>query len=384
MVVALLLLVILTASWNRGIPTAGRPLLATFPEDPAREFEHALDDMRRTQGRSVPRSLPAIERAARLDTLSASPLFLESLSRILVGEQAEVRVLEAARRRNPRFPEPRLLLLDIYARSGRTEDAVMEAQTLLRLMPRNRDLIVRLIAGLAGRPHGAEALESALPRSEARGAVMLRLEQTGEDVALLQRLALAMRGIGEDPDERKWITSLVERVAERGEPAVARALWADLYGVDRATVGLELTNAGFDRDDTRPPFDWRLAGGRAGVAEIRNGMLNVLYYGRTNAVFARQMLALPPGRYVLGTEVAPSPQIGTPGSLAWRLICQGEKNAKHLVNLALGGQAQPSPQEFTVPPTGCAEQVLELAARPTKTQDLQSAQISQVNIERAP
>ena len=219
--------------------TTNGPLSVVSP-DPDVTNDLALDRLRESRGRALPELLPEVDRAAGLDPLDGRPLLFHALQRILApGPNASppISMLEASRRQNPRLVETRLLLLDAYGRTGQAGRAMDEAKALMALVPEQHALVVRLIAGLAGRPGGPEALERALPTSPVKGDVMLRLAQTGADRALLQRFAAAMRGVAHDPSARDWVGQLVSTVAQRPDPEAARALWATLYDVDPARYG---------------------------------------------------------------------------------------------------------------------------------------------------
>lgn len=380
----LVLLVLLTFSWNNGRSRSDNALLALFPEDPAVTYDDALDDLRASQGRNLPGILRRVDRAVPLDPLDGRPLFLHALQRVLArSSEPPIGLLETARERSPRFAETRLLLLDLYGRNGRAEDAIREAQSLMNLMPDQQQLIVRLIAGLAGRPGGPEALVHSLPRSGVRGDVMLRLAHTGADSALLERLADPMRGLANDPAQRQWIAQLVSDVAARPDLEGARTLWAIFHDVAEQTVGTAVADGEFDRGGGDPPFGWTFAPGRAGAATVRDNALEVYYYGRTKAIFASQMLLLAPGTYVLKSAATSTDTI-MPRGFSWQLACSGGDT---LVTTPLARFAAPGGEDgvrFSVPASGCEGQWLRLIGVPADVPRSQSVRIERVAIERTP
>ncbi|HZF44925.1 MAG TPA: hypothetical protein VEZ26_01210, partial [Sphingomonadaceae bacterium] len=304
-------------------------------------------------------------------------------AQILAQSEVPLASLEAARRRNPRFGETRLLLLDLYGRNGRPDDAIREAQSLVTLMPQQRTLVVRLIAGLAGREGGEAALVRALPTSNVRGAVMLRLAQTGAERSLLENLATPMRGLAEDPAQRGWIGSLVTAIASRPDPMGARSLWAIFHDVDAAHIGTTLVDPEFEDGEGDPPFSWSLPGSRAGIAEFQDGALNVFYYGRASATFAQQILTLPPGSYSITSRVTSSEQ-EMPQGLSWRVIClEGGQSLVHIQLSAFIASASREGEKFAVPSSGCTVQNLQLVATPADITHRQSARIENVLIEQA-
>jgi hypothetical protein len=381
---ALSLLILLTASWNLGLAAGTSGVFSAFPEDPTVTYDRALDQLRASKGRALPRLLPTVDRAVGLDPLDGRPLFLHALNRILYSptKPAPIPMLEASRRQSPRLVETRLLLLDAYGRSGKAGAAMAEAKTLMGLIPQQTPLIVRLMAGLAGRPGGPEELERALPTSQVKGEVMGRLAQTGADSALLERLARPMRGLARDPAQRGWIGQLAYTLLRRPDPDAARTLWSIFYDVSPAQVGAGVTDPEFRQGKGDPPFGWRIAPGAGGIATVRNGGLEVYYYGRSTANFASQMLMLSPGAYWL-TSAASSSDSEPASGLAWQVRCM-DTTGPLLTTIpvpvfvgAAGGRAA-----FSVPAENCSSQALLLAGIPPDVPRNQSARIERVAIER--
>lgn len=377
---ALAWLVITTAAWSLKSPSSDRWFLGGLPDDPSITFDRAMNAMRSSRGAAVPGLLPDVDRAARLDPLDARPLFLHAFGQVLQpSPRPPIALLEASRKRNPRLNETRLLLLDLYGRSGRAEEAVREAQSLTVLMPRQQPLMVRLIAGLTGLPKGPEALARALPTSPIAGSVMLRLAQTGADRAVLERLARPMRGIGRRGGDTSWIGTLVSTLARRPDMSGARSLWAILYNVDPATVGSQVADPTF-QGSGNPPFAWSVAASEAGAAQMHDGALDVFYYGRSNATFASQLLMLAPGSYRLASR-ARSPDTQAPRGLYWQIACVGGATQPLRVQLAtLMSGARGSEGSFTIPESGCEAQELQLVATAFDPPRQQSVRIERVAI----
>jgi hypothetical protein len=356
--------------------------LAILPQDPAVTFDQAMDELRASQGRSLPSIIPVVDRAAQLDPLSASPFLFHGLADVLAGRAPSISSLEAARRLNPRFGEARLLLFDVYARNGRAGDAIREAQSLGTILPTQRTLIVRLTAGLAGRPGGRAALARALPTSNVRGPVMLRLAQTGAERPFLLSLARPMQGLAaNDPTQRKWVGSLVRAIANRPDPVGARFLWGIFYNLDPARVGMSVVDPEFSQGEGNAPFGWTLPRTRAGLAEFSDGKLDIFYYGRAPATFAQQMLTLPPGNYSIQTR-ASAASAEQPRSIAWRMVCSGK--AGSILNVPLSEVlGRPNETAFTVPAAECPAQQLELIGIPDDISSRQSVIVESVTIESA-
>lgn len=380
----LALLVLLTASWNLGLATGNGGLFSVFPQDPTTTYDKAFDELRASQGRALPALLPAVDRAVHFDPLDGRPLFFHALKRVLFSPASPppVTLLEASRRQSPRLAETRLMLLDAYGRSGRAAAAMAEAKTLMSLIPQQRTLIVRLIAGLAGRPGGAEELERALPASDVRGDVMLRLAQTGTDAALLERLAQPMRGLAHDRSQREWIGQLVSAVARRPDPEDARALWSIFYGVDRTQIGTSVADPEFSQGGGDLPFGWSIVANGGGIAGLRHGALEVYYYGRSTTRFASQLLMLAPGNYWLAST-ASSSDSQAPSGLVWRVTCTGmaQPQASAPLTQFIGPAGGRVP--FSIPAANCAAQTLDLVGVPPDLPRNESVRIERVTIERS-
>ena len=381
---ALAVLVLLTTSWNLGRATGTGGLLSLFPQDPTITYDQAFDDLRASKGRALPALLPRVDQAVHFDPLDGRPLFFHALDRILTSRSSPpLAMLEAARRQDPRLVETRLLLLDAYGRSGRAGAAMGEANTLMALLSNQQHtLVVRLIAGLAGRPGGVEELERALPTSEVRGDVMLRLAVTGTDAAVLERFARPMRGLAHDPAQRPWIGQLIGVIAKRPDPDAVRTLWSIFYNVDPAQVGTRVADPEFREGGGNPPFGWILAQNAGGIVQLHPGALEAYYYGRSATNFASQTLMLSPGSYWL-ESTATSSDSQPPNELAWQVRCIDARG----VLLATG----PLPAfagtaagriSFSVPPAGCPVQTLQLSGFPPDVPRNESARIQSVTIER--
>jgi hypothetical protein len=376
-------LVVVATAWNLGRATGNAGLLSLLPQDPAVTYDQAMSQLRASKGGALPDILPVVDETVHLNPLNGRPLFLHALQQALTaGARPPIAMLEASRRQSPRQAETRLLLLDAYGRGGRAKDALAEANTLMTLMPDQHPLIVRLIAGLAGRPGGPEALERALPTSEVRGDVMVRLAQTNTDRALLERLAGPMRGLARDPSQRDWVGRLVATVARRPDADAARSLWATLYAVDPSQVGARVSDPELAHGEGNPPFGWRFDPGRAGIAGVRDGGLEVYYYGRSRAAFAYQMLLLAPGDYVL-TSKATSADTDAPNGFSWDVACLSDNKLLVSAPLPLFLAGSGGTARFSVPAEGCAVQTLQLRGNPPDVPRSQSARIEGVAIEQA-
>ena len=65
----------------------------------------------------------------------------------------------------------------------------------------------------------------------------------------------------------------------------------------RSSISPQIFNGEFRKIPSLPPFGWELVDSAAGFAEVGDGSLQILYYGREDSELASQLLLLPPGRY---------------------------------------------------------------------------------------
>jgi hypothetical protein len=375
-------LVLLATSWNLGVPKDRFFLPSPFAEDPAATFDHAMDELKATRGASLASSLGAINEAAALDPLDGRPLFFHAFGKLLRDPaHPPIALLEAARARDPRLRETRLLLLDGYGRTGRSALAMREAQVLTDLMRSEKATLVQLVAGLAEREEGRATLAEALPSSLIKGPVMQRLAQTGVPLSTLEALASPMRGLAHNPAEQAWIGAFLTSIAKRPDPEGARQLWAIFEDEKPDGAGGRIADTGFDGVAGTPPFAWAISSSSAGAAKIENRALDILFYGRNGGIFARKLLMLLPGRYRLSSSVSASGAEAA-SALSWQLACLESGKGLYRARLSqfLAG-AGPGDDSFTVPASGCAAQWLELVGTPEDVPTTQSVKIDRVAID---
>jgi tetratricopeptide (TPR) repeat protein len=299
-------------------------------------------------------TLAELRQLAASEPLAVEPMLIQGAVALRSGDykRAEALLLEA-RRRGPRSPGARYLLGDVYLRTGRPLQAMAEMAVLNRLIPAASMQLAPALAQYAMTP-GAGAsgqvasILAAYPELEQPLLAELAKEPKNADLVLL--LAGRSRSRTASPP---WQRVLLNSMIKTGEHAKARAIWAKLARVPEAEPGL--FNAAFQPINAPPPFNWEITGGSGGVAEAREGGLEILYFGRDDVVFARQTLLLRPGRYRLQMNV--TARSGDPAAAAWSVSCLGAKEA--LIDLPLRSGAVGA--DFSVP-GGCPVQEIRLRA----------------------
>jgi hypothetical protein len=301
----------------------------------------------------------SIREAAIKAPLSPDPFLIAGALAEAEGRGAAAeRLLLAARDRDPRSRGTRFLLAERYIRTGRVAAGLMEMQALVSLQARGIEAFGPAVAAYARTPGAVPELRAFFaksPRVEAGILSILAVDAANADLVL----SLA-RGRPAEPD---WRPQLLASLASSGQYARGRALWTQFY---RLRQPPSLFNPSFAETAASPPFNWSFAQTTEGVAEPDGkGGLDVLYYGRSNAVLASQLLVLEPGRYRLMAETSASDgEVG----VSWTARCADSPQPLLSLRLRPGATAG----EFSVPPN-CQAQWLELqgiAGEPPRVSEL--------------
>lgn len=321
-----------------------------------------------------------LEKAARRAPLAADPFFFSAL-RLPRNESAEsIRLLEEARRRNPRYRLARLMLLERYVRAQSVQAATDEMVVLTRLLPDSSEILVSQLGFLAADPATSEATRRALGDGPIVDDVLLRLARSGAPVELIIDFARDRRG-GNPESAALWQALVMDSLVRRGEIDRAYGLWRQFSGLPANQPRALVYDPGFSGLPGTPPFNWAYASSQVGAAEPRSdGRLEVAYFGRQSGELLSQLLTLRPGRYRLRFR-AEGAANGVGSRLVWRMTCAGA-NAPFFempirnVNYTprnMGG-------EFTVP-ANCPAQWLRLDGQSAEFPTNQSLQISNFAVQ---
>jgi len=293
-------------------------------------------------------ALADIQRIARRAPLSPEPYLIRAAIAETRGDGAAAeKLLLAARARDPRSRGTRYLLADRYLRTGRVADGLNEIRVLVGLHGKGGDPFIPMLATYARTAGSAEHLKPFFRKYPAlEQGVLTQLSADIGNADLV--LSLAHPGV-RNPG---WLGLYAGTLAANEQYAKAFAAWAALSGTGRSGAGL--FNPGFASSKAPPPFNWNYPQTPEGVAEPDGrGGLDVLYYGRADAVLAAQLLILSPGPYRLSHGVADAS--GDPSRLHWRLRCA--KPERVLADQPL--KAGPTRIDLSVP-AGCEAVWLEL------------------------
>jgi hypothetical protein len=337
------------------------------PDHPRVRMELAMAEIYLRQGRASPASESAALASLAQAPLADEPFFLAGLNALVGHDDVRAeRLLQEARRRNPRLRMARLLLLDRYLREGRTQEAGVEMAALSRLIADADNVLTPALARMVQDPATSVAMVPMVAHQpRLQGEVLDQLAVDGADPDLILRIASA-EGRRAGPDG-PWRRGLLENLVAKEQLPRALNLWQLFSGLPASDGPKGLYDGRFAGLPGPPPFNWNLATGAAGsplgtagVAErIRNGGLQVEYYGRQDGDLASQLMMLRPGLYRLGFT-ADGDAKGDGSRLVWSVSCQSGNN--QLLQLPVAGVASAVKRfagAFRVPP-GCPAQWLRL------------------------
>jgi len=307
-------------------------------------------------GTLSPALLRQVSEIARKSPLSPEPFLIHGALAQLAGRDrhAERLYLEALAR-NPRSPAARYFLADRYLRTERVPQALGEIAVLSRLTV-GAAAFAPALATYAKTPGAVPELRRFFRMAPEFEAIVLGTLAT--DPKNYDLILALWSGRSTQAGTPEWQTRIVGELIDEGDFAKAYSAWRRLSGVEQPSGGL--FNAEFKELTAPPPFNWSF-GSAGGLADpAGGGRLEVIYFGREDAVLAEQLILLQPGRYALSMDV--SGDLREAGDVAWTLDCVPKTQT--LMRLPVRhdrstGRLQAS---FSVPP-GCPAQRLRLAGQ---------------------
>jgi hypothetical protein len=357
---------------------------AISPDNPRVKIALAMLEFKLNGGRVNEASRRGAFSALSKSPLAEDPFMLAGIDALAKGdEQKGEALLAETRRRDPRARTARLILLDRYLRSGRTQEAAVEIAVINRLVARAAEVLVPELVRMISDPATGDALISLLREDRAlRNEVLNRLATAGADPDLIMRVARRTgveRGNAPVP---AWQPALLTKMVEKGDVKRASELWRSFAGIGGADSSSAPYDGSFRGLPGPAPFNWQLNSSGAGVAERTPAhSLDVEYYGRERADLASQLVMLVPGRYRL-TFRAQGDASGQGSRLAWIVACSGPATAELLEAPLQRVNSSPKMMAaaFTVPASGCPAQWLRLTGIPDEFPTGQSATIADVRI----
>ena len=305
-----------------------------------------------------PRLLPRVEQIARQMPLAPEPFLIHgALAQIEGRDEKAERLYREARSRDPRSPAARYFLTERYLRTGRVEQALAEMAVLSRLTGAVGVFAPALAtyARTAGAVPHLRRFFGLAPEFEP--AVLSALAADARNLGLITALWSGAKP-SDSGGQSNWQTLIVGKLIEAGDFARAHDAWRQFAGVPGPVRGV--FNPQFHKLDVPPPFNWTF-GSAGGLAQpTGEGELELIYFGRDEAILAQQTLMLAPGRYVIGMQVGGDIKPGS--GIAWSIECAAGKQP--LLTLPVERRAAGRVQaSFTVPPW-CEAQQLRLVGSP--------------------
>lgn len=322
---------------------------AVWPNHPSVALDRGLRAIGQSvaAGRAPPPAVTSELRAiSRRDPLNPGPLLVEGTNAFAAGDLPHAeRLLTTASRLDPLAPAPRFLLAQLFFAQNRGAEGLGQVSFLFDRLNGDAAPLVPALAQFAGQPRNALQLKGLLDaQPSVRAQVLTLLAEDPANLPTILRLAPRVA----TKDDLPWRQRLLASLVDKGQFARAYALWQSFGGV-REPAASGIYNPRFLAGGPLPPFNWRLSSSPSGTAEPKpGGGLHILYFGREDTSLADQLLLLKPGRYRLDFAV----QGEAPG-LLWILTCLP----------GIDRQEAPLAQKsftFTVPPTNCPAQRLEL------------------------
>ena len=314
----------------------------------------------------------------------AQPFLLEALAAIKTGNPTRAGVFAAeAARRNPRSPDARAILASRLLSEGRVAEALPQIDRAMVLDRQLSDVMMPVLVSLTKSPKTLQPLVAYLARNPRwRSNFLQVLNTAGADPAVVFTLTNAGAG---DASLAKGRSVLISTLIRAGDFDRAYLAWVNFLPPDMLGKVERVYDGKFTGLPGLPPFNWTFHSDEMGTADTDQGAgLRADYFGRDDAVFARQLLMLPPGAYRLSTIVTGDMHTEN-GVIGWQLRCVGPATTSAYMDLT---DASERPTLFgvdlTVPPSGCPAQTLALIGTPGEFPKPSHVNITQVMVEAKP
>ena len=350
-----------------------------WPSHPAVLVDRAMGEIgtRAAHGEGLtPAILAEVDQLAIKAPLAPEPFLIKgALAQVEQRQQHAERLFAAARARDPRSVAARYFLADRYLRSGRTSQALAEIAALAQLFPQGMAGFGPALASFAHTPGAVPQLRALFRTSPDLEPVVLGALA---DDASNARLALNLWGrrTPVPAGTAEWQAKLISKLVEHGQFTGAYEVWRLVTGVQDGQGSL--FNPGFAKSPAPPPFNWKYATTGGVIEPAGRGRLQIIYFGRGDAVLAEQLLLLTAGRYRLSMDISDPPGAG--GEIGWTLTCLPGGQA--LVRLPIERKG-PVAVTFAVPP-GCAAQRLSLSGIAGDFPQSQDFSIGAFSLTKAP
>jgi hypothetical protein len=302
-----------------------------------------------------PPLLARVEYVARQLPLAPEPFLIHgALAQMDGREPAAERLYVEARSRDPRSPAARYFLTDRYLRTGRVELALAEMAVLSRLT-NAVGTFGPALAAYAKTPGAVRPLRRFFGVApEFEPLVLSSLAADAKNLSLIDAL-WSRSPAANAPAEAQWQALLVSKLVEAGDFRRAHAAWRQFARLGNTAPGV--FNPEFKKLAAPPPFNWTF-GSAGGLAQPSGtGQVDVIYFGRDEAMLAEQLLMLAPGRYAIGMQVGGN--VKPDSGIAWSIEC-ATAGKQSLLTLPLDRQSSGRLHGGFAVPAGCPAQWLRL------------------------
>jgi hypothetical protein len=332
----------------------------------------ALDELAERQLTSNSGELSSVEDLARRalvsDPLDSRALSLLGLVAERKGDLARAETLMSlAAARSWRNPTPHVWLFAQAIRRGKFEEALVQADGLLRVDPRYSTTIFPILTLFGADPGGLAALEGALAANPPwRGSFLGEAVVNGANDRLMTHLYQSLIRSSQSPTAAE-MKPYLNRLTEMGRFEEAYRHWRATSSPTETPVRYPY-NANFEAPLDGLPFNWvfdSILGAEIQISEAPdrgNSRAMRVQFSGARARFGRvgQLLMLAPGSYDLDLAVKAS-SLRTERGPVWQISCAESRFMLAETNPVTGTTPWTDLNvKFSVPSSGCNAQWLQL------------------------
>ncbi len=360
------------------------------PRSGPADAQMALDRVVSANGVADEVSRALFHSALRHEPLIAEPFMLAGLDASGANDLDRARrLMEEARRRNPRATIARFWLLDDYLRGGNYAGALEEVGPILALQSQADSAIVALVTALIDVPQARPALVAKL-----RTNPFWRRDffaQASASPSLVDQVPALLAAAPYRADARASTSeqrALVQALIKQGRYREAYDRWRDLLPPAYAQRAATVYDGNFEGWPGATPFNWTLRSDRAGsvrsiaASDLPEGhAVEIGYQSDKPAMLAEQLVLLPAGPQHLAFRVR---RTGTEGggdaALSVRAACAAPRRDLARVSLRdLAPEASERVLDFTVP-VSCQAVRITFGAEPGTVAGALDAQLTGVRV----
>jgi hypothetical protein len=356
-----------TAGHNLAISDPDEALVVA-PWEPIALDELAQRQLMRTSGEELSAVEELARRALLSDPLDSRALSLLGLVAERKGDLARAEVLmSVVAARSWRNPAPHVWLFAQAIRRGKFEEALVQADGLLRVYPRDSTTIFPILTLFGTDPVGLAALEGALAANPPwRGSFLGEAVVNGANDRLMTQLYQSLIRSSQPPtvDEMK---PYLNRLTQIGRFEEAYQDWRATSSPADTPVRY-LYNGNFEAPLDGLPFNWVfdfISGAEIQITEApdrgNRRAMHVQFSGaRAKLGRVGQLLMLTPGSYDLELAVKAS-GLRSERGLVWQVSCAESGVMLTETNPVTGTTSWTDLKvKFSVPPSDCRAQWLKL------------------------